>query len=191
MRAVLSRIVLRAAAVCALLCACVVAAGARAEKTVSGFAEVNGTRLYYETAGRGPAVVLLHGGLNDSRLWDEQMGPLSKRFRVVRYDLRGFGRSNAEPVEFWPTEDLRALLDFLKIEKATLVGLSLGGIVAADFALEHPARVDRLILVGPGLRGYKATPDEKTLNAFRVGAGEGAEKYFEAFLQSDLLAGLR
>jgi pimeloyl-ACP methyl ester carboxylesterase len=119
------------------------------------------------------------------------MRPLSKRFRVVRYDLRGFGKSNAEPVEFWPTEDLRALLDFLKIDKATLVGLSLGGIIAADFALEHPERVERLVFVGAGLRGFKTTPDEKVLNAYRVGAREGAEKYFEAFLQTDLLAGLR
>ncbi len=191
MRVVLSRIILRAAASCALLCACAVVAGAQTGRDVSGFAEVNGTRLHYESRGKGPAVVLLHGGLNDSRLWDEQMKPLSKRFRVVRYDLRGFGRSNAEPVEFWPTEDLRALLDFLKIEKATLVGLSLGGIIAADFALEHPGRVERLVFVGAGLRGFKTTPDEKTLNAYRVGAAEGAEKYFEAFLQADLLAGLR
>ena len=165
MRGVLSRIVLRAVASCTLLSAATVAAEAQTGSAVSGFAEVNGTRLYYESRGQGPAVVLLHGGLNDSRLWDEQMRPLSKRFRVVRYDLRGFGRSNAEKVEFWPPEDLRALLDFLKIEKATLVGLSLGGIIAADFALEHPERVERLVLVGPGLRGFKNTPDEKTMNA--------------------------
>ena len=191
MKAVLSSIVWRAAAACVLLCAAAVASAARTGGGVSGFAEVNGTRLYYESRGEGPAVVLLHGGLNDSRLWDEQMRPLSKRHRVVRYDLRGFGKSNAEPVEFWPTEDLRALLDFLKIEKATLVGLSLGGIVAADFALEHPERVERLVFVGAGLRGAGLPPDEKAAAARRVGETEGAEKYFEAFMQSDLLAGLR
>jgi pimeloyl-ACP methyl ester carboxylesterase len=191
LRAVLSRIILRVVASCALLCIGAVAGVAQTGRPISGFAEVNGTRLYYETAGRGPAVVLIHGGLNDSRLWDEQMKPLSKRFRVVRYDLRGFGRSNAEPVEFWPTEDLRALLDFLKIERATLVGLSLGGIVAADFALEHPERVERLVFVGAGLRGAGLPPDEGAAAARRVGEKEGAEKYFEAFLASDLLAGLR
>lgn len=187
----LTIILLRVAATCLALCGCAAAAGAQAGGPASGFAEVNGTRLYYETAGRGPAVVLLHGGLNDSRLWDAQMGPLSKRFRVVRYDLRGFGRSNAERVEFWPTEDLRALLDFLKIGRATLVGLSLGGIVAADFALEHPERVEGLVLVGSGLRGGRFKPDEKASAARLVGEREGAERYFEAFLQSDLLAGLR
>ena len=157
----------------------------------SGFAEVNGTRLYYETRGEGPAVVLVHGGLVDSRLWDDQMQPLAQRFRVVRYDLRGYGKSAAPSGQFWPTEDLRALLDFLRIEKATVVGLSLGGIVAADFAFEHPERVERLVFVGAGLRGHKTLPDEKSVNAYRVGAQQGAEKYFEAFLQSDLLAGLR
>ncbi|HEX7956163.1 MAG TPA: alpha/beta fold hydrolase [Pyrinomonadaceae bacterium] len=186
----MNRLLRFALALCALLGVC---ASARAQegRHVSGFAEVNGTRLYYEAMGRGPAVVLLHGGLNDSRLWDAQMKPLAKRFRVVRYDLRGFGRSNAERVEFWPTEDLRALLDFLKIERATLVGLSLGGIVAADFALEHPERVARLVLVGAGLRGNNQPPDEGAVAARRVGASEGAEKYFEAFLRSDLLAGVR
>jgi pimeloyl-ACP methyl ester carboxylesterase len=191
MKNVLSSIVPRALVLLALLCAGCVAAGAQTAKRVSGFAEVNGTKLYYEVAGKGPAVVLLHGGLVDSRLWDDQMGPLSQHYRVVRYDLRGYGKSAAPTAQFWPTEDLRALLDFLKIERATIVGLSLGGLIAADFALEHPERVERLVLAGAGLRGDKQTPDEKTTNAYRVGASEGTERYFEAFLQSDLLAGVR
>jgi 3-oxoadipate enol-lactonase len=174
----------------ALLCVCA-AARAQTAKHESGFAEVNGARLYYEAMGEGPAVVLVHGGLVDSRLWDAQMKPLSKHFRVVRYDIRGYGRSQAPTGEYYPLEDLRALLDYLKIDKATLVGLSLGGIVAADFALEHPARVERLVLVGSGLRGDKQPRDERTTRAYQIGAREGTEKYFEAFMESDLLAGLR
>lgn len=180
-----------APALCATAATCATACAQTARRPVSGFAEVNGARLYFEEAGRGPAVVLLHGGLADSRLWDDQMKPLSKHYRVVRYDLRGFGKSAATAGQFWPTEDLRALLDQLKIERVTVVGLSLGGIIAADFALEHPERVERLVLVGAGLRGDKQPPDAKTMNAYRVGASEGPERYFEAFLQSDLLAGLR
>jgi 3-oxoadipate enol-lactonase len=176
--------------VCALLFVCS-AARAQSGKRESGFAEVNGARLYYEASGEGPAVVLIHGGLVDSRLWDAQMKPLSKRFRVVRYDIRGYGRSNAPTGEYYPLEDLRALLDYLKIDKATLVGLSLGGIVAADFALEHPARVERLVLVASGLRGDKQPRDERTTRAYQIGAREGVEKYFEAFMESDMLAGLR
>ena len=68
---------------------------------------------------RWPAVVLVHGGLVDSRLWDDQMQPLSQRFRVVRYDLRGFGKSAAPAGQYWPTEDLRAL--FSKIDPKLMV----------------------------------------------------------------------
>src|SRR5687768_17047142 len=123
------------------LCACgplVSAAAAARSDVVRGFAEVNGTRLFYEAAGRGPAVVFVHGGLVDSRLWDDQLKEFSKRHRVVRYDLRGYGQSAAPTADFSPVEDLRALLAFLGVERATVVGLSLGGIIAADFALEHP-----------------------------------------------------
>jgi 3-oxoadipate enol-lactonase len=169
-----------------------VAAGRpEAAATGSGIADVNGTHLYYQTMGRGRPVVLVHGGLVDSRQWDDQMGPLARQFRAVRYDLRGYGRSAAPTGPFSPIEDLRALLDFLKIERATIVGLSLGGMIAADFALEYPGRTDRLVLVGTGLRGDTQPPDEKSLNAYRVGAREGADRYFDAFLQADLLAGVR
>jgi 3-oxoadipate enol-lactonase len=175
-----------------LICA-VTALAARGESAppASGFADVNGTRLYYEMRGHGRAVVLVHGGLVDSRQWDDQMKPLAARYRAVRYDLRGYGRSAAPSGPFSPIEDLRALLDFLEIDRATLVGLSLGGMIAADFALEHPDRVDRLVLSGTGLRGDTQPPDENSLRAYQTGAREGAEKYFAAFLQSDLLAGVR
>lgn len=165
-------------------------AGAQSRGTQSGLAEVNGTSLYYEAAGKGRAVVLIHGGLVDGRLWDAQMGPLSKHFRVVRYDLRGFGRSADAPEPFSHIEDLRALLDFLKVERASLVGLSLGGIVAADFALEHPARVERLVLVGPGLRGDKQPPP-KDVAASIEAASRGAEAFADATMKRELYAAVR
>lgn len=184
LRALLSRTSPWAAAVGLLLCACGAAARAQAVAG-TGFAEVNGTRLYYEALGKGPAVVLVHGGLVDSRLWDDQMQPLSKRFRVVRYDLRGFGRSAAAAESFSHLEDLRGLLDFLKIEKASLVGLSLGGVVAADFALEHPERVERLVLVGAGLRGDKQPPP-----ADAARAAEALKRGAEAFADATMARGL-
>jgi pimeloyl-ACP methyl ester carboxylesterase len=174
----------------ALVCVCA-SARAQTARHESGFAEVNGARLYYEAMGKGPAVVLVHGGLVDSRMWDAQMKPLSKHFRVVRFDIRGYGRSPAPTGEYYPLEDVRALLDYLKIEKATFVGLSLGGILSADFALEYPVRVERLVLVGSGLRGDKQPRNEQTTRAYQIGAKEGTEKYFEAFMQTDMLAGLR
>src|SRR5918911_1083992 len=173
-----SEVALQTLALCALLALSAVAARAQTGENVSGFAEVNGARLYYEAEGRGPAVVLIHGGLVDSRLWDAQMKPLSKHFRVVRYDIRGYGRSPAPTGEYWPHEDLRALLDYLKIGRATIVGLSLGGIVAADFALEYPDRVDRLVLVGSGLRGDKQ-PQPKDPKLAWEAAQRGAEPFAE------------
>jgi 3-oxoadipate enol-lactonase len=182
-----SRTFVLAAAAFGLLC---LSRGPAYAQPASGFAEVNGTKLYYEALGTGPAVVLIHGGLVDSRLWDDQMKPLSKRFRVVRYDLRGFGRSAAAAEPFSHLEDLRGLLDFLKIERATLVGLSLGGIVAADFALEHPARVERLVLVGPGLRGDKQPPPKDAAAAFEA-ASRGAEAFADANMKRELYAAVR
>ncbi|HWS89356.1 MAG TPA: alpha/beta fold hydrolase [Pyrinomonadaceae bacterium] len=183
-----SRTFVLAAAAFVLLC---VARGpAFAQPPASGFAEVNGARLYYESLGGGPAVVLVHGGLVDSRLWDDQMRPLSKRFRVVRYDLRGYGRSAAAAEPFSHLEDLRGLLDLLKIEKATLVGLSLGGIVAADFALEHPGRVERLVLVGPGLRGDRQPPPKDAAAALEA-IKQGPEAFADASMKRELYAAVR
>ena len=189
MRVLLPRTLPPVVAMCALLCACAVAAGAQAGNG-TGFAEMHGTKLYYEALGKGPAVVLIHGGLVDSRLWDDQMKLLSKRFRVVRYDLRGYGRSAAAAEPFSHLEDLRGLLDFLKIEKATLVGLSLGGIVAADFALEHAGRVERLVLVGPGLRGDKQPPPKDAAAALEA-MRQGAEAFADASLKRELYAAVR
>jgi pimeloyl-ACP methyl ester carboxylesterase len=160
-------------------------------KTQSGTAEVNGTRLYYETAGEGPAIVLVHGGLVDSRLWDDQMKTFSKHHRVVRYDLRGFGRSAAAPEPFSHVEDLRALMDYLKIERASVVGLSLGGIIVSDFALEHPERVERLVLVGAGLRGDKQPPDKAAMKAYEAASKGIAEEFVNVTMKSGLYAAVR
>jgi pimeloyl-ACP methyl ester carboxylesterase len=122
-----------------------------------GVAAVNGTTLWYEVAGQGAPVVLIHGGNLDHRMWDAQFTALARSHRVVRYDARGFGRSGRADVPFAAHDDLLALLRHLGIPRASLVGLSLGGRIAVDFALAHPERVDRLVLAGPGLSGWTFT----------------------------------
>ncbi|MBD0324932.1 MAG: alpha/beta hydrolase [Pyrinomonadaceae bacterium] len=114
-------------------------------------ANVNGTSLYYEVAGKGPPLVLISGGGSlDRRAWDNQFETFAKHYEVVRYDIRGIGKS-ARPLEaFSHSRDLYALLTFLKIRKAHIVGLSFSGAIAIDFALEHPAMVDKLILAATG-----------------------------------------
>ena len=110
--------------------------------------------LAFDERGRGPAMVFIHGGNLDRRMWDEQFAVFAEGRRVIRYDVRGFGQSSAPVGRYQSHRDLAALLDSLGVERATLVGLSLGGRIAIDFALTHPTRVDRLILAGSGLSGW-------------------------------------
>jgi 3-oxoadipate enol-lactonase len=119
-----------------------------------------GARLVYEVTGDGPAVVLVHGFGLDMRMWDPQAGPLAARFRVVRYDCRGFGASGPfDPaVPYTHAEDLVALLDHLAIQDAALVGLSFGGRVVLQAALAAPARVRGLALLDTVLDGVPWDP---------------------------------
>lgn len=125
-----------------------------------GFAKVNGTCLNYEMTGEGEVVVLLHSGFTDLRLWDDQFNLLGKHFKVVRYDIRGFGESDRPNEPFSHFEDLKELLNYLGIEKAHLVGVSMGGSIAIDFTLQYPELVKCLILSGPSLKGYNPIFDE-------------------------------
>lgn len=119
-----------------------------------GRAEVNGASLYYEVAGEGHALVLLHAGICDGRMWDEQFDAFARGHRVVRYDRRGFGRSASPAGAFSHGEDLVGLMRHLGLGRATLVGCSQGGRIALDTALEHPELVASLVLVGSGISGY-------------------------------------
>jgi 3-oxoadipate enol-lactonase len=111
--------------------------------------------LHYEKMGQGEPVIFIQGANLPMQMWDAQVRYLSAEFQVVRYDVRGFGGSGPrDSVPYQSHTDLRALLDHLGIERAHLVGLSLGGRIALDFALTYPERVQSLVLSGPGLSGY-------------------------------------
>lgn len=124
--------------------------------TQHGFAEVNGTRLYHEVAGAGEPVVLIHGFTLDTRMWDDQFAPFAERYRVVRYDARGFGQS-AVPDEapYTHADDLAALLGHLSIPSAAIIGLSMGGGIAINFALAYPEMTRALIPVDSVLGGHR------------------------------------
>ncbi len=117
--------------------------------------------MYYEVAGDGPNLVLIHAGFLDCRMWDEQFQLFSQHYRVVRYDVRGYGRSERPRAKYSDAADLRGLLEHLNIEKATLIGVSNGGRIALDFAVTHPEMVERLVLVGTGVSGYEVTGSEE------------------------------
>jgi 3-oxoadipate enol-lactonase len=136
-------------------------AGTESAGRVAAVLERPGARLVYEVAGEGPAVVLVHGFGLDMRMWEPQAGPLAARFRVVRYDCRGFGASGPfDPaVPYTHAGDLVALLDHLDIGDAVLVGLSFGGRVALQTALAVPARVRGLALLDAVLDGVPWDPE--------------------------------
>lgn len=122
----------------------------------TGFAEIGGAQVYYELAGEGPVLVLVHAGIADARMWDEQFQTFAESFRVVRYDRRGFGRTQTmEGGSYSHHEDLHGLLRFLGIERASLVGCSQGGKTVMDFALEHPSVTQALVLVASALGGFE------------------------------------
>jgi 3-oxoadipate enol-lactonase len=130
----------------------------------TGYAEVDNGLLYYETAGKGSALVLIHAGFLDSRMWDDQFELFSETHKVIRYDVRGFGKSDTATSEFSNYSDLHALLEHLRVESASLLGISMGGRIALDFAVEHPNEVQSLILVSPSVSGYKSSdPEEERL----------------------------
>jgi 3-oxoadipate enol-lactonase len=120
--------------------------------------DVNGARLWVEQEGDGPAVLFVHGGLGDSRLWEPEARTLASRFRTIRYDLRLWGRSESPGVAFSPVDDLIGVLDAIGVERAALVGLSLGGGLALDVAIAHPERVWAVAHVAGGVTGMPADP---------------------------------
>lgn len=115
---------------------------------------VNGASLAYDEAGAGPVVVFSHAAAGDRRMWEHQFQELSADHRVIRYDWRGYGGSGLAAGEFGHHEDLLALLDGLDVDRATLVGCSMGGAHALDVALLAPHRVDALVLICSGLSGH-------------------------------------
>lgn len=126
----------------------------------SGFLEVDGGRIYYEVEGEGHPLLLIHGGLGSLRMWDGQVPAFAERYRVIRYDTRGFGRTETDDVAFADRADAAAVLDHVGAPSAYVVGQSRGGMFALDLAIEHPERVDAFVSVASGVGGYKPTlPD--------------------------------
>jgi pimeloyl-ACP methyl ester carboxylesterase len=111
-------------------------------------------RVSYDEAGTGPAVVLLHEGLMDRRMWQAQWEPFSERFRTIRFDAPGFGDSEPAAADYVLADVLGGLLEALDLESAALVGGSMGGKAAIDFSLASPERVWALVAAVPGLSGF-------------------------------------
>ena len=125
-------------------------------QTKSGFVPVGNARLYYEMAGQGIPLVMIHAGVADSRQWNNEFPVFARSHRVLRHDMRGYGKSEPVDGEFSHMDDLLAILDTLEFqERAVIMGCSMGGGIAMDFALTHPSRVRALIMVGSAPSGLK------------------------------------
>lgn len=120
----------------------------------SGYINVDGGKLFYEIAGEGEYIVLLHDGILHHAIWDEQFPVLAKNYRVVRYDRRGYGKSFNPQAPFSHIDDLNKMFIQLKIDKAIMFGMSAGGGIAIDFTLKYPEKVNALVLVGAVVSGY-------------------------------------
>jgi pimeloyl-ACP methyl ester carboxylesterase len=123
----------------------------------NGFAEIGSTKFYYETAGEGHALVLVHAGITDRRMWDDQFHAFARHYRVIRYDRRGFGDTETVAEDYSHHQDLYDLLKYLGIERTFLVGCSQGGKTAIDFTLAYPEQTAALILVASALSGFTFT----------------------------------
>ena len=123
---------------------------------MTDYLETNGAWIAYDVAGSGEPVLLVHAGVANRSMWDDQVEALRDRYRVIRHDTRGFGETETEAVSFSNRADIGALLDHLDERSAHLVGLSRGGQIALDFALEFPERVRSLTVVAGGVGGYES-----------------------------------
>ena len=143
-------------------------------ETQSDFVNIDGAQIYYETAGRGTPFVMIHAGVADSRQWNNEFEFFAQDYQVVRYDMRGYGKSEPVDGEFSHMSDLVSLLNALQLqEPLVIMGCSMGGGLAMDFALTHPSRVKALIMVGSGPSGLEL--DVPTPRKFAE-----AEKAYEA-----------
>jgi pimeloyl-ACP methyl ester carboxylesterase len=145
--------------------------------TQSGFAPVNGIKIWYATFGRGEPVVLLHGGLANSNYWGHQVRALQRHYRVVVMDSRGHGRStrNEQPYGYdLMASDVLALMDHLKLRKAAIVGWSDGAIIGLDIAMNHPERVSKLFAFAANSdpSGVADIAKSDVFNAYIARAGE-------------------
>jgi pimeloyl-ACP methyl ester carboxylesterase len=152
----------------------------------TGVAEFGQSEIYYELAGSGePTVILIHGGLLDCHMWDEQFELLATTHRVLRYDADAHGKSILPPDVYWDHASLRELMDSLDIDRAILVGLSLGGRIAIDLALEDPDRVEAIVAVSSGLSGYRFESEsylqhrDAMIQAWRAGEFDAVVEAFQ------------
>jgi pimeloyl-ACP methyl ester carboxylesterase len=149
-----------------------------------GFIEHDGADIHFTSYGEGQALVFVHAGIADNRMWQPQVEFFSPRYRVVTFDLRGFGQTAMVAGDFSDAEDLRAVMDALGIQKAVVIGCSMGGSAAINFALQNPLRTLALVPVASGLDGFEVEDDEGSVAKWQQVAEARSQKDFDRFAES-------
>lgn len=163
-------------------------------KQISSFAPIAKGRLYFEIAGEGDPLILIHAFSFDMHMWDDQFLPLSENFQVIRYDLRGFGRSsNPQIASYSHAKDLQQLMDYLNIRIAHVIGLSRGGRVAVDFALTFQERINKLILANCLPPGFPRQQEQAAkLNTLReIASKSGIQAAITEWLNNPIFDRMR
>jgi pimeloyl-ACP methyl ester carboxylesterase len=151
-------------------------------QTLDEFIEVRGARLRVRTAGKGPAVLLIHGWALDVDMWTPQFATLANRYRLIAFDRRGFGLSSGRPGIELDVSDIEQLLAKLSLEQIAIVGMSQGARVALRWAMRSPHRTTCLVLDGPPGNG------EITLAAYReLVRSKGVEAFRRQWLEHPLM----
>ena len=130
------------------------------------FADVNGIRICYEILGEGELVLLVHGLGSKKESWIGQFKPLSEPFKVIRFDNRGAGKSDRPKGNYSMevfADDITGLMDYLKIDKAHIIGWSLGGMIVQNFVIKYPERVNKMVLINTNY----GTPDESGAEVYK------------------------
>jgi pimeloyl-ACP methyl ester carboxylesterase len=140
-----------------------------------GYVDIDECQLYYETAGSGIPLLLVHAGVADCEQWENEFLQFSQRFQVVRYDMRGYGKSSPVKGPFCHLEDLKRIAEHLRLPSPMVVmGCSMGGILSMEYALDNPDNMLGLIMIGPGPCGFEMDIGEQELfleamRAFKAG----------------------
>jgi len=148
-----------------------------------GFIEHDGASIHFTSSGQGQPLVFVHAGIADSRMWQPQIEYFAPRYRVVTFDLRGFGQTAMVAGDFSDAEDLRAVMDALAIEKAVVIGCSMGGSAVINFALQNPLRTLALVPVASGLDGFEVEDDEGSVAKWQQVEEANKQKDFDRFAE--------
>lgn len=145
-------------------------------------AEINGIEMFYDDMGIGTPIVFVHGLGIDSRVFEQRSELLSRRLRLVFYDLRGHGRTFAPETGYSYDDfsaDLKGIAEHLRLKKLHLAGVSMGGAIAARFALNNPDLVKSITFIGSHIVGYTNFKDWP--NMYKIAKNEGADKARETW----------